>query len=107
MTGKGFALVTIETESELTLEQFSSACETTPEFVIELIQHGALDPHRCSHSEIHFVVQDIPRIRRLLRLHRDLEINLQGAALALDLMDQIEQLRTQVDLLEKYLKNPL
>jgi chaperone modulatory protein CbpM len=40
----------------------------------------------------------------VLRLQHDLEINLAGAALAMDLMDQIDQLKAQVELLEKSLK---
>lgn len=52
---------------------------------------------------LRFDMQDVRRIRRLLRLQHDLEVNIAGAALAIDLMEQIEELKVQVELLEKLL----
>ena len=37
--------------------------------------------------------EELARVRRILRLQRDFEANLDSVAVMLDLMDQIEQLR--------------
>jgi chaperone modulatory protein CbpM len=42
----------------------------------------------------------VRRARRALRLQRDLDLNLAGAALALDLLDEVEILRERVRVLE-------
>ena len=44
----------------------------------------------------HFRGDTLPRARRALRLQRDLEINLAGVALAMDLMDEIDRLRREL-----------
>ena len=47
-------------------------------------------------TEWHFSGAALRRVRRALRLERDLELNLAGVALALDLMDELEQLRNEL-----------
>jgi chaperone modulatory protein CbpM len=37
------------------------------------------------------------RFRRMQRLHRDLGVNFAGAAVILDLLDRIEQMRRELD----------
>jgi chaperone modulatory protein CbpM len=44
---------------------------------------------------------EVIRVRRAVRLQRDLELNLPGTALALELIDEIEQLRCRVRRLEQ------
>ncbi len=39
------------------------------------------------------------RVRSALRLHRDLGVNLAGIALALDLMEELENLRSQLKIM--------
>jgi len=41
------------------------------------------------------------RVQTTLRLQRDLEVNLAGAVLALELLDEIKQLRQQVAFLQR------
>ena len=46
----------------------------------------------------------LARLKCALRLHRDLEINLPGLAVSLDLLDEVQRLRQQVDLLDGQLR---
>jgi chaperone modulatory protein CbpM len=56
-------------------------------------------------EEWQFDRQQLKRLRSALRLRRDLELNYQGVALVLQLMQEIEELRSINDVYQKhYLK---
>jgi len=97
-------IIQIETDPELTLEEVCQACQISPDFVAELVAYGAIDPKGHTVDVWRFDAQHLRRIRRVLHLQQDLEVNLPGAVLAIDLMEQIEELQAQVELLEKYLR---
>ncbi len=93
---------TVETDPELTLEELCFACEITPEFIEELVEYGIIELNQS--IEMHrFEPDHVRRIRTVVHLQRDLEINLPGAALAVDLMDEIEEMRTKIEILERHL----
>lgn len=94
--------MTIEDEPDLSLDELCEACQITPDFIIELIEYGSIEPKGVSVESWRFDMQQLRRIRQVLRLQHDLEVNLAGAILAIDLMDRIEELQTQVELLKKH-----
>ncbi len=104
MAKKDLTLVELEADPELSLEELCETCHITSSFIYELIEYGTLELHDTTPEMWRFNTRHLQRIQRVLRLQHDLEINLAGAALAMDLMDQIEQLEAQVELLEKSLK---
>jgi chaperone modulatory protein CbpM len=57
---------------------------------------------RVGQKEWRFSMNDLRRIKTALRLQRDLEVNLAGVALVLDLLDQLKELETQMSLFEKH-----
>ena len=58
-----------------------------------MIQEGVLTPAGSAPQEWRFSAQEVKRIQVTIRLQRDLGVNLPGAALALDLLDELEHLR--------------
>jgi chaperone modulatory protein CbpM len=95
--------VTIDPEPLLTFEELCTACDVTPDFIYELVDYGVIDTQGYDLEELHFNYKHLHRIRSLVRLQHDLEVNLPGAILVLDLMDEVERLRIQVDLFKKHL----
>lgn len=93
--------VTIETNPELTLEELCSACGITPQFIHELIEYGALDCDDVSLEVYRFRPEQLRRVRTIVHLHHDLEINIPGATLAIELMEEMEKMRAKIDMLEK------
>jgi chaperone modulatory protein CbpM len=81
-----------EEESSYTLLQLCESCRVKPEFVIELVNEGILDPKGKSKSAWKFSHAAIENTRKVIRFQRDLDINLAGAALALELLRRIEEL---------------
>jgi chaperone modulatory protein CbpM len=78
-----------------TLREFCDACGIQSQLVIEMIEYGVIEPARRSEAEWEFHGHALVRAQRALRLVRDLDVNWPGAALALDLLDEIERLENR------------
>ncbi|HEX7025659.1 MAG TPA: chaperone modulator CbpM [Gammaproteobacteria bacterium] len=83
--------VIIDVHSEFTLAELCRACDVPAEWITELVDEGILEPVDLS-GQWRFSGISLIRIRKVQRLQRDLGVNLPGAALALQLLDDIEQL---------------
>lgn len=91
----------LEEELELSLSELTQACQVRADFVVELVDEGILEPVDPSQPRWTFTGQSLLRLRTAVNLHRDLELNLAGVALALDLMAEIEALQTRLERLSR------
>ena len=80
----------------LSLTEISEACSTRAEWVVELVEEGILEPSGNDQDHWKFPGGNLSRAHAAHRLQRDLEINLAGVALILDLMEEIESLRSRI-----------
>lgn len=76
----------------LNVDELSRLCSVDRTFIIELVEEGVLDVIEIS-PEWRFSGGALRRARTASRLQRDLQINLPGVALALELLDQLDYLR--------------
>jgi chaperone modulatory protein CbpM len=82
--------------TEITFIELIEVCGIESSLVDEMINEGILEPlsgHRDTQS---FSYGSIRRTRTVIHLQRDLGLNLAGAALALELLDQISNLQAQL-----------
>lgn len=86
----------VEAHLQLTLEELCALCNVTPDFIHEVIAYGVLD------ETSYFNALHLRRLRMIQRLQQDLEVNLAGAALAIELMEEMEHMRAQLTWLEKH-----
>jgi len=77
----------------LTIHDLSRMCTVEPQHIVALVEEGILQPLPDAAGEWQFAGENLRRARLALRLQRDLEINLAGVALALELLEEIHQLR--------------
>lgn len=105
---KSITVVTglIADEHRLCLEELTKACGVTPEIVYEMVAQGLLDPEGSEPERWIFSGIAVRRICQAVRLSSDLEINLAGAVLAIDLLEEQERLRAQIRELEYRLSSP-
>jgi len=82
-------------EHALDLEAFAAACGTEADFVRKLVDEGLLQP-AMQQPAWRFGGEELSRVRRIRRLQRDFEANLQSVAVMLDLLDEIDRLRAQL-----------
>jgi chaperone modulatory protein CbpM len=81
-------------ESELlSVAELSRICAVDERHIVELVDEGVVSVVEIGTTEWRFSGTALRRIRLALRLERDLELNLAGVALALDLMEEVERLR--------------
>jgi len=84
-------------EIQLTLSEFCHVCRVPEQEVLALVFEGVLEPSGRRREEWTFAASSIRRARTAYRIGRDLEVNLAGIALALDLLDDIAALRARLD----------
>jgi chaperone modulatory protein CbpM len=87
--------ILLDEQECLTLEEICTACSTRTEWIVELVEEGVLQPLEPESGQWRFTARSLSRAHVATRLRRDLDINLAGVALALDLLDEIEELRRQ------------
>ncbi len=87
----------IENETRLTLRQLCDACAVRAEYIIELVDEGFIEPSGVEKSHWCFSGVSMQRVQKAKRLQQDLGINLAGVVLAVELIDEIEQLRARIE----------
>jgi chaperone modulatory protein CbpM len=88
--------VILDEQTELSLNELCRACASSAEWIIALVEEGILEP--VVYQEVHwrFSGNSLQKARTAMRLQHDLGINLAGIALALDLLEEIDNLQTQI-----------
>ena len=90
----------LEEQTQLSLNDLCRACEAHADRIVDLVNEGVLAATGGAPEHWQFTGVQLHRARIALRLESDLGVNLAGAALALDLLDELSALRARVDRLE-------
>lgn len=98
MSAKSLVVV-VEEEIELSPEELAQAANVTPEFIQELFEYGIIE---YSPSKNFDAIQ-LRRVRTVYHLQQDLEVNLAGAALVLELMEKMDEMEKQLQLFRKHM----
>ena len=96
MTRKILSGTLLDEQVFLSLTEISLACSTRTEWIVELVEEGILDPSGKDRDHWKFPGSNLSRAHAARRLQRDLEINLAGVALVLDLMEEMGSLRNRL-----------
>ena len=88
--------IILDEQAPLTLVELSRACGARAELIIELVEEGVVAPIGREPESWRFTGAQLRRARMAVRLQRDLDLNLAGAALALQLLDEVEALRARL-----------
>ena len=88
-----------------TLSEVCERCGLRADIIVEMVEHGIVDPIVADPGKNwSFSVDALLRLTRAQRLHRDLELNVPGLALSLELLDQIDSLQHEVNALKRRLE---
>ena len=86
----------IDDDQLFTLADLCHACDVHAELITDMIEYGIIEPHGETTAKWQFTGSCLWRVATVVRLQRDLEVNLAGAALALDLIEELRDLRRQL-----------
>ncbi len=96
--------VIIEDEQCISLEELCQAINAEPKFVVELIEHELITPQGKSDRDWVFDEICLRRSKKAMSFKHDLNVNLEGIALALDLLDRIDSMQSEMVYLQKLLR---
>jgi chaperone modulatory protein CbpM len=88
----------VENEVHMSIVELSHASRTPQELIMSWVSEGVLSPAGSSPEDWRFSGDSLRRAKTAAHLTHDLELNVPGVALALDLLDEIAQLRARLDL---------
>jgi chaperone modulatory protein CbpM len=86
----------VEEEVSLSLADLSRVCRVRRTQIEVWVQEGVLQPSGNAPEEWRFEGPALRRARLARRLSGELELNPQGVALALDLLDEIAELKSRL-----------
>jgi DNA-binding transcriptional MerR regulator len=102
---KEAALVLVQKQDQkslISLEEVARRCELHPDLVDQFRALGLIDPiHEAAEGGWLFSPDILMRIRKIIRLRRDLGLNLLAVGVVLDLLERIEVLEARIRELER------
>lgn len=90
----------LDDQQVMSIAELASICACQVEWITELVEEGVIIPTGEDPSEWLFTGTSLVRVRTAIRLHRDLDINTAGIALAMELLDEIHELRERLKIVE-------
>ena len=94
--------IVLDERTVYTLGELGRASGLGADEILYMVEVGILEPVP-EQPRWCFTGASVSRLQTALRLQRDLGVNLEGAALALDLLEEVNRLRRRTDLLERQL----
>lgn len=92
--------IIVEETTEFTIGELCRACGKPAEWILALVEEGVIEPVGTDQAHWHFRGYCLRRVRIVHRLQSDLGLNLAGAALALELLEEVEALRNRIAVME-------
>lgn len=86
----------LDDQVRLSLEELCEICDLSAETIVDMIDEGLLEPQGRRPGEWRFRCYEVRRVQVALRLQQDLRVNLPGAALIIDLLEELEELRRRL-----------
>lgn len=77
----------------LSLTEVTHSFGVTAATIVDIVEEGIVSVQKNQFDEWSFDQEALNNIRIVLQLHRDLGINMAGAALALELLKEIDRLK--------------
>ena len=86
----------IDEDKTLNLVELSERCMISENEIAELVFEGVIHPVKIQEESWRFSRETLWRVKKVKRLRRDLELNMAGAALTMQLLDRIEELENMI-----------
>ncbi|QJI32504.1 chaperone modulatory protein CbpM [Pseudomonas sp. ADAK18] len=88
---------------QVNMTEFCEATELSVAYVIEIVEHGIVEPVGKTPESWHFTDYELALAKRASTLRKDLDLEWEGVALALNLLEEVQQLRAENQMLKQRL----
>ncbi|MBM5460971.1 chaperone modulatory protein CbpM [Pseudomonas sp. P66] len=88
---------------QLDMQTLCREADLPAAYVIEIVEHGIVEPSGRTPEEWLFDDQAAVLATRAAKLQRELELEWEGVALALELLEEVQQLRSENSMLKQRL----
>lgn len=85
------------------MQEFCEVVDLPAAYVIEIVEHGILEPQGRQPEEWLFDSAALSIARRAVKLHHELQLEWDGVALALNLLEELERVRAENRILRQRL----
>ncbi|MDX1328504.1 MAG: chaperone modulator CbpM [Arenibacter sp.] len=89
-------------EEYIAIEDFCTSHNIASEFVIQLYDMGLIDMVFQENLQ-YLPLNQLPKAEKIVRLHLDLEINVQGLGVVTELLDRIQDMQNEITALHNKL----
>jgi chaperone modulatory protein CbpM len=100
MTKKTHIGIIMDDQNSITLEELMQACSCDNDWITDLANEGILEPIGEEKEQWCFSYISLHRALSAKRLQQDLGINIAGVALALELINEVDELKAQIKRLD-------
>lgn len=106
MVKKELTIITaINEQRPLSLAELAQLCHLPVHIINQLVEYEVIHPAGEHPQTWRFTAEELRRVQIAQRLQHDLEINLAGVAMVLDLLDELHELRAQMQVFKKHYEN--
>ena len=96
MRERSYEIVLCRNErDQITLEMLADTAEIHPALIEQLVSYGLLEPVEWAGQALYFNTTAVPRLQTILRLRRDIGVNLAGISMILDLLERFRALERE------------
>ncbi|MGG5291568.1 chaperone modulator CbpM [Pseudomonas shirazensis] len=88
---------------QLDMRTLCQEADITADWVIEIVEHGIVQPSGRTPEDWLFDDRAPVTLKRAVKLHQELELEWEGVALALELLEEVQHLRSENTMLRQRL----
>lgn len=96
--------IIVDENTTISFVDICQRCNISEEFLIDMIEHGLLHAPMKQLKNASVDQKTFSRIQSASRLQQDLDINASGVVLVMELLDELEQVRKELSILQHHLK---
>lgn len=99
------AKLVVEEQQRISFVQICEQYSIPKEELVEMIEYGLISANRSDIQQSNFDYQTLLRIQSACRLKHDLGMNMPGIALAIELLEKLEQTQDELEILKRHVRN--
>jgi len=90
--------IVLDELEQLTVHELASLCACETDWIVDLVEEGIIEPVGQDVPDWRFAGVSVLRVRTAIRLNQDLDVNLAGIGLAIDLLEEVNDLQARLKL---------